>query len=125
MKYHHCVLRNSNQPICYLIGQNAYENTEIIQQSKLEDYWFHAELESSCHVVAVVPKSYTKKDKQQIIKTGAFLCKYHTQKLRKEDEVAITYTKISNIHHTSIPGMVYINHDGIGDPRSQIHSILV
>jgi predicted ribosome quality control (RQC) complex YloA/Tae2 family protein len=104
----------SKREITFLIGQNAYENTDMIDKYGSDtDLWFHSYDGSSCHVIAKMPSfsetTCTAKEKKQIIKYGAFLCKYNTNKLRGEDEVLIRYTRLKNIDTLSSPGMVQAN----------------
>ena len=100
---------NINAPVHYHIGTNAQENSHLVEQSKLHDLWFHAEEQSSCHVVAILPPipNMTKKQYTTIIKMGATLCKHNTNKLKKEKNVSIHYTRIKDITLTDTPGMVY------------------
>ena len=109
MKYESLNLDNNIQ-VKYVIGQDSHENTEILQNADENDYWFHAELSSSCHVIANVPASVktVKKWKTHIIKKGALLCKQHTNKLKSLQNVVIIYTSIKNITPTKIPGEVKI-----------------
>ena len=96
--------------ITYYVGRNACENTEIILPLCTEDdMWFHAENCSSCHVVALMPPNLNKKEKHQLIKIGARLCKHYTNKLRNEEEVAISYTRVRNVRPLPTPGMVSFN----------------
>jgi predicted ribosome quality control (RQC) complex YloA/Tae2 family protein len=68
--------------------------------------WFHAADVSSCHVVCQVPVDVDKKMMRYIITTGALLCKNNTNKLKILKNVNITYTKISNVVKTDVPGCV-------------------
>jgi hypothetical protein len=58
-------------------------------------------------VVAMMPDKCTKKEKHQIIKSGALLCKKYTNKLRSIKNVPIVYTKLGDIVPTSTPGLVH------------------
>lgn len=100
---------NINAPVHYHIGTNAQENSHLIEQSNFQDLWFHAEDQSSCHVVAIMPQipTLTKKQYTTIIKMGATLCKHNTNKLKKEKNISISYTRIKDITLTNTPGMVY------------------
>ena len=98
MKYESLILDNNIQ-VKYVIGQDAHENTEILQNADENDYWFHAELSSSCHVIANVPASVktVKKWKTHIIKKGALLCKQNTSSIKTKQTVYIIYYKTKNI----------------------------
>lgn len=98
---------SSNNTVTFHIGKDARDNTNIVKNGNCDDLWFHADEYSSCHVVASMPNNCTKKEKRQIIKAGALLCKQNTNKLRSERDVSIVYTKIKNITTTSTPGLVH------------------
>jgi hypothetical protein len=93
--------------IPYLLGTNAQDNFDIIDESEPTDMWFHLANTSSCHVIAKMPQDITldKKQKQQIIKQGALICKQNS-KSKSEQSVNIIYTLISNITKTDIIGQV-------------------
>lgn len=97
---------SSNNTIMFYIGKDANDNSDIVRNGDDDDLWFHADDCSSCHVVAMMPDKCTKKEKHQIIKAGALLCKKHTNKLRSIKEVPIIYTKLRNVVATSTPGLV-------------------
>lgn len=105
MKSQEIELPTKKRITCY-IGENAKDNTSIIQNGKENDLWFHAYQCSSCHVVINMPESFTKKEKHHIIKIGAGLCKQNTNKLKKESKVTIQYTKLKNVTTTDIDGTV-------------------
>jgi predicted ribosome quality control (RQC) complex YloA/Tae2 family protein len=108
MKTEILFLQGLNIEITFYIGQNCNENFDVIDKGDKDDLWFHANECSSCHVVANIPKNISKNDKKYIIKAGALLCKNNTNKLKKNRNVEIVYTKIKNIEKTSIPGCVTI-----------------
>lgn len=97
-----------NREITFHIGQNQNENFEIIDLGKPNDLWFHANNESSCHVVAILPEDIDKKDLRYIIKIGALLCKSNTNKLKSLNNVEIIYSQIKDVVKTLIPGCVKI-----------------
>jgi predicted ribosome quality control (RQC) complex YloA/Tae2 family protein len=97
---------SSKNTILFYIGKYANDNSDVVRNGDNEDLWFHAEDCSSCHVVAMMPDKCTKKEKHQIIKSGALLCKKYTNKLRSIKNVPIVYTKLRNLVHTSTPGLV-------------------
>lgn len=110
--------------IVYKIGTDAKNNFELIDAANNDDLWFHVKNESSCHVIACfknityttlnddMPNCYDldfddldKKQKQQIIKQGALLCKQYSR-LKSMKNVEIIYTKIENVEKTNIVGSV-------------------
>jgi hypothetical protein len=110
--------------VVYKIGIDAKNNFEIIDQADKNDIWFHLKGTSSCHVIACLknityttldddmPNCYDltfneldKKQKQQIIKQGALLCKQYSR-MKSMKNVEIIYTKIENIEKTNIVGTV-------------------
>lgn len=96
--------------ITYLIGENASDNFAVIDVSVDKDIWFHSKEGSSCHVVAKIHEPLNKKELLTICKKGSFLCKLNTPKLKKQSNVEIIYTKVSNITKTNIDGLVH-THD--------------
>lgn len=110
--------------IVYKVGMNAKHNFEIIDEANPNDMWFHLHNVSSCHVIACL-KNFTyntlddempnyydfnfddleKKQKQQIIKQGAILCKQYSR-LKSENNVEVMYTKIQDVFKTEIEGSV-------------------
>jgi predicted ribosome quality control (RQC) complex YloA/Tae2 family protein len=98
--------------IVYRIGANAQDNFDIIDQSDPQDIWFHVEGRPSCHVVASVPDSMTKKEKHKLIKKGAELCKIYS-KYKSEKNLKIVYTKVENITKTETLGSVLLSNEKI------------
>jgi predicted ribosome quality control (RQC) complex YloA/Tae2 family protein len=84
----------------------------MLDLAKPNDIWFHAEKESSCHVIVSLGEydeiDLSKKEKITIIKRGAFLCKTHTKKLRSfpAKTISFLYCKIENIRRTNKAGCV-------------------
>ena len=110
--------------LVYKVGSSAKNNFELIDQADPNDLWFHLHNESSCHVIACfkniqyttrddeLPNFYDinfddleKKEKQQIIKQGALLCKQYS-KLKSAKNVPIIYTKIEDVQKTDVVGSV-------------------
>jgi predicted ribosome quality control (RQC) complex YloA/Tae2 family protein len=110
--------------LVYKIGSNAKNNFDFIDQAHPSDLWFHLHNESSCHVIACLkniqyttrddelPNYYDinfddldKKEKQQIIKQGALLCKQYS-KLKSAKNVPIIYAKIEDVQKTDVVGSV-------------------
>lgn len=111
MKREILFIQGLNKEITFYIGQNKNENFDVIDKGDPDDLWFHADNESSCHVVAIMPNNIIKKDKKYIIKVGALLCKNNTNKLKKIKNVAFIYTEIKNIEKTNISGCVSITNN--------------
>jgi len=98
MKVEARYIQSLNREIPYLVGSNAQDNFDIIDESDSIDIWFHIEGQSSCHVVAKMPQDIklNKKQKLQIIKQGALICKQNS-KYKSLHDVPIVYTQIVNI----------------------------
>lgn len=110
--------------IVYKIGYDSTNNFEIIDKADKDDLWFHIKNESSCHVIACLkniqytfrhdefPNFYDikfddldKKQKLQIVKQGALLCKQYSR-FKSLQNVDVIYTKIQNVQKTDIVGKV-------------------
>lgn len=109
--------------LVYKVGSSAKNNFEIIDEADPNDLWFHLQNEPSCHVVTCFKNKYTdrddelpncydinfdyleKKEKQQIIKQGALICKQYS-KLKSAKNVPIIYTKIEDVQKTDVLGSV-------------------
>jgi len=108
MKQEEIFFPNLKLSVVFYIGENAQDNFDVIDKCNENDYWFHATVESSCHVVAKLSNVEEKIKKQKmhtIIHQGALLCKKHTNKLKK-DKVGFIYTKIKNVTKTEKVGCV-------------------
>lgn len=101
-------IQGLNKEVMFHIGTNQAENFEVLDKGLENDLWFHANKESSCHIVAVLPEGFEKKNIKYIVKQGALLCKNNTNKLKSKNNVEIIYTEIKNIVKTNIQGMVNI-----------------
>lgn len=108
MKTKTLFIQEIKREITFHIGQNKNDNFNILDVAKPDDLWFHANSESSCHVVAILPEDINKKDLRYIIKIGAMLCKTNTNKLRSLYDVEIIYTKVRFVKKTLMPGCVNI-----------------
>ena len=94
------------------IGENKYENVEIIDKANLSDIWFHVKDESSCHVI-LKNELKIREVPLQVVKRCAYLCKINS-KAKKLKLCEISYTYISNISKTDIIGQVIVtNHKKI------------
>ena len=110
MKYE--IFEIENIQVKFVIGKDANENTEILKNAEENDYWFHAELCSSCHVIAIVPPysiKAVKKLKSYIIKRGAIICKQNTNSLKSKKNVSIIYSKVKNVTECERPGQVIVS----------------
>jgi predicted ribosome quality control (RQC) complex YloA/Tae2 family protein len=113
-----------NVNIIYKIGKNDEGNFNLIDESDKDDLWFHINNKPSCHVIARLqnirfttqdndlPNYYDihfdtleNKQKQQIIKQGALICKQFS-KFKSEKNIKVDYTKIKNVFKTEIIGSV-------------------
>ena len=108
-----------NVNIIYKIGRNAEDNFNLIDESDKNDLWFHINNKPSCHVIARLQNirfttqdndlphfdTLENKQKQQIIKQGALICKQFS-KFKSEKNVEVVYTKIENVVKTEIIGSV-------------------
>ena len=110
--------------IVYKVGKDAQNNFQIIDESDNSDIWFHIKESSSCHVIACLKNikfnryddelpnyydidfdSLDKKQKQQIIKQGAILCKQFSR-LKNKKNVDVIYTKIEDVYKSETIGSV-------------------
>jgi len=96
--------------IDFIIGGNAQENHDIIDNADEDDLWFHISDKPSAHVILKIPKDLElKKDElKKIIKQGALICKEYS-KYKKEKNVSIDYTKIKNVVKCEEPGAVTLS----------------
>jgi len=102
--------------ITYLIGQNAQDNFDMLDEACDGDIWFHVDSISSCHVIAKIPQeeekekeesqSWTKKQWHKILVQGAVLCKQNTKKVSHLPKVDILYTKVKNVTKSEPIGSV-------------------
>jgi predicted ribosome quality control (RQC) complex YloA/Tae2 family protein len=106
MKEKNIYIQAIKREITFYIGERKEENFDVIDKGELHDLWFHADDNSSCHIVCKVPPDIDKKDLKYLISTGAVLCKSNTNKLKSINNVTIVYTNIKNIIKTDIPGRV-------------------
>lgn len=120
-----------NETFIYKVGRNAKNNYEIIDESHPQDIWFHLSNDSSCHVIAVLNLDHynsihndvndtekmnirynfklddlNTKQKSQIIKQGALICKQYSNKYKSQKNVEVIYTNIENVCKTNRVGTV-------------------
>jgi hypothetical protein len=92
--------------VIYYIGTNASDNFDVIDMGESNDYWFHANNCSSCHVVAKIPDDIDKRGLKTILKHGALLCKQNTNKLCKDPKVEIVYCQLKHLTKMDVAGLV-------------------
>ena len=93
-----------------IIGENAKENWELIENSEPDDLWFHVEESSSAHVV-VSQDVKSKSDvnyPDEIIEVAANLSKQHSKQKNSKKKVQIVYTKILNLKKGKAVGSVFV-----------------
>lgn len=99
-----------NTSFRYIVGQNAQDNFDIIDDADENDYWFHVQNEPSCHVICELSKISTQLNKKQlryVLKQGSIICKQHS-KYNSMPETTIVYTQIKNVAKTNIIGQVSV-----------------
>lgn len=112
MKTETIYFQNIHKSFTFIISENENEPFKMLDLANPQDIWFHAEKESSCHVIVSLDKDseidLSKKERNTIIKRGAFLCKTHTNKLRPHPAKTLSflYCKIGNIRRTEKAGQV-------------------
>ena len=106
MKTESILITSLKREVVYHIGKDKTDNFKVIDLGNENDLWFHAENESSCHVVCEVPDDIDKSDMRYIIKVGCLLCKNNTNKLKSQKNISIIYTQIKNITKTNVEGCV-------------------
>lgn len=98
-----------DEPVTFYIGTSQQENHDVISLGKPTDIWFHLADMSSAHVVAILPTiKITRKQRGNIIRRGAYLCKIHTKKTSSMSSVSVTYSTIQHVTKTSTPGSVIV-----------------
>ena len=96
-----------NIEVEFVIGKNAKENFDIIDDAEDHHIWFHIHNAPSCHVIAKLDEELYKKDFKYVVKQGAVLCKQHS-KFNNKKNVEIVYTIIKHVHKTDIVGSVQL-----------------
>lgn len=98
-----------DEPVTFYIGTSQQENHDVISLGKATDLWFHLADMSSAHVVAVLPTiKITRKQRGNIIRRGAYLCKMYTTKAASISSVSVTYSAIQYVTKTDTPGSVVV-----------------
>jgi predicted ribosome quality control (RQC) complex YloA/Tae2 family protein len=106
MKQEIVYFQNIVEDVIYYIGTNASENFDVIDMGESNDYWFHANNCSSCHVVAKIPHDIDKRGLKTILKHGALLCKQNTNKLSKKSTVEFVYCQVKHLTKLEVAGQV-------------------
>jgi len=71
MKLETIFIKELNRKINFYIGKSKVENFDVIDKGNPNDLWFHANNNSSCHVIAIIPLEIKeKKQLKYIIKTN-------------------------------------------------------
>ena len=96
-----------NIEVEFVIGKNAQDNFNIIDNAEPHHIWFHIEGQSSCHVIAKLEEPLDRKNVKYVIKQGAVLCKQHS-KQNNQKNVPIVYTNIENVTKSNTTGSVVI-----------------
>ena len=96
----------------FIVGGNAQENHNIIDDANPHDIWFHLNNVSSCHVICKIPENIeiNKKAQLKIAKQGALICKENSR-YYKEKNIEINYTKIIYVTKLETPGAVTIKNE--------------
>lgn len=98
-----------NIDVEFVVGGNAQENHDIIDDADPDDLWFHVSGHPSCHVISKVPAGTTidKNGILKIAKQGAVVCK-ELSGLKKQKDVKIDWTRIKYVTKLEKPGSVSI-----------------
>jgi predicted ribosome quality control (RQC) complex YloA/Tae2 family protein len=88
-----------------LIGQNAQENWDLIDNSDNDDIWFHLDDMPSSHVVLKLNGLNIKDLPKQVIYKAAVACKKNS-KAKSLNSVNVIYTFIKNVTKAETVGSV-------------------
>lgn len=93
----------------FVVGGNAQENHDIIDDASPDDLWFHVSGHPSCHVISKVPADVVvdKNGILKIAKQGAVVCK-ELSGLKKQKDVTIDWTRIKYVTKLEKLGSVTI-----------------
>ena len=94
-------------PVEYVIGKNAQDNFDIIDDAEEYHMWFHIEGAPSGHVIAKIDDNLDKKQMRYVIKQGAVICK-QVSKFASAKDVNIVYARAGDVEKTEIPGKVIV-----------------
>ena len=97
-----------SKPIIFMIGKNAKENSELINDSLLNDLWFHLANFPSAHLIAQINNiELSDEELEYVITRGACLLK-SCSKQKNINKLEINYTYIRNVELTIPIGSVNI-----------------
>jgi len=100
-------INSLNTFVQFNLGENAQDNFDMLDGADAEDEWFHAQGQSSCHVIAKISNmQLNKKQLRQIITQGALLCKTNSKYAYMSD-LAIIHTSVKNVKKSDVIGTVY------------------
>ena len=102
MKEFERIVENSDVKVIFKLGQNAFENHEIIDNSDKSDWWFHLEDYPSGHCVV----ERENLEKEDIIFASTLV--KENSKYKNFKKLSICYTQIKNIKKTQKLGEVKI-----------------
>jgi len=94
-------------PVEYVIGKNAQDNFDIIDDAEEYQMWFHIEGAPSGHVIAKIDDNLDKKQMRYIIKQGAVICK-QVSKFASAKDVNIVYARVGDVEKTDTLGKVNV-----------------
>ena len=91
----------------YVIGKNAQDNFDIIDDADEHHMWFHIEDAPSGHVIAKIDDNLDKKLMRYVIKQGAVICK-QVSKYASAKDVNIVYARVGDLEKTDTIGKVIV-----------------
>lgn len=101
-----------NEGYIYKLGRNAVENFELIDNSYLEDWWFHLEDIPSGHCVISSSKNELFVCNDEMKNFAGNLIKQYS-KAKNEKKIKIVFTQIKNIVKTKTVGQVIVKERNI------------
>lgn len=109
MKTETVLIPELNYKVNFLIGRNAQDNFDVIDEGFEDDLWFHAKDVPSCHVVCLLPNEIklSNENIKMLIQKGAEFCKQYTKKISHLHNIPFIYAEIKNITKSKTAGLVY------------------
>lgn len=89
-----------------VIGRNAQENWQILDNANKNDLWVHLNDKASPHIIIKKNPNYKLKPKD--IKLAGLLCKQYS-KYKKDNNIEYCYTKVKNVKKGKDVGEVELN----------------
>ena len=86
------------------MGQNKFENSEIVQKMEPDHTWFHLDGLPSAHIT--IPIDYDKISKSALYQIALSL--KQNSKHKKQNNVTVIYTHRKSLKLTNTPGKVFI-----------------